>query len=109
MLLVLGLVNLRELHVNDNNITRLSADGFSDLKNLSLLRLANNKISSLQRNYFKGLRRIKQIDLRSNNVITNTDKHIFQELSLLESIDLYPHSYAGLGTLNLQGLNYFRF
>lgn len=107
--MVLGLKSLLELNLNDNSITQLSTEGFKDLNNLILLRMAYNKISSLQRNHLKGLWRIKNIDLSNNNPITNTDRHLLQGFTFLQALDLYPNSYAGLGALNVQGLNYLQF
>lgn len=63
-------LNVTNLDLSDNMITKLSDSPFSGFRRLSELHLDENKLESLPLNTFKGVKRLKILSLKSNNFRT---------------------------------------
>ncbi|KAH9528214.1 hypothetical protein DERF_002175 [Dermatophagoides farinae] len=79
--------SLRELFLEDNNITKFERGVFESLENLNYLTLDNNKIQTLSSYYFDGLVELNSLDLRYNQ-IEHLPSRVFEKLSKLEILDL---------------------
>uniref|UniRef100_A0A8C6XXA4 TIR domain-containing protein n=1 Tax=Naja naja TaxID=35670 RepID=A0A8C6XXA4_NAJNA len=63
-----GLKQLRELRLDNNLLTDIYGDSFSDLSNLQILNLRNNHVSVLFPGTFKSLGKLSILDLGGNNI-----------------------------------------
>ena len=79
--------SLKDLTINNTNITTLDSNQFSWLNNLKNLVLYNNKISSLPVWIFRDLSSLGMLQL-DNNEITTLDEWIFNGLTELISLGL---------------------
>lgn len=60
--------NIKNLNLQDNEITEVPVDSLKGLANLALLDLSKNRISKIQDNSFSTLRRLTTLKLSDNNV-----------------------------------------
>ncbi|CAH2988165.1 unnamed protein product [Chilo suppressalis] len=73
---------LEKLHIVNGMITDIPVESFQHLKKLKTLDLHGNKLSTLKRNQFKGLRDTEVLDL-SHNMITKLDGSHIGDLTKL--------------------------
>ncbi|CAH0599912.1 unnamed protein product [Chrysodeixis includens] len=67
---------LERLHLSNGLINDLSPDTFQVLKKLKTLDLHGNKLATLKRSQFKGLRDTEVLDLSYNNIVKLDGSHI---------------------------------
>lgn len=79
--------SLKQLILNDNAITKLKDDVFSDASNLELLDLTKNQVRDISKFAFRGLTELKTLNLQFN-LITELDKEVFLPLMKIHRIDL---------------------
>ncbi|KYN02610.1 Leucine-rich repeats and immunoglobulin-like domains protein 3 [Cyphomyrmex costatus] len=82
--------NLRILELNSNKISYMVEDingAFSPLGQLIKLRLAHNKIKSINQNAFTGLNHVDELDLIGNN-ITSIQENAFLSMSSLSKLKM---------------------
>ncbi len=103
-----------ELRLNDNDISRISADGkFVNLINLNKLDLRNNRISIIEEGAFQGASNLYELNLRTNR-LTCIGNETFIGLKSLRLLALYDNgistitsgafdSLKELSTVNLMG------
>ena len=77
-----GLGQLKELQLNNNNISLIDIGTFKDITGLLLLHLGYNQISILQYAMFEGLGQLEELWLNNNN-ISHIDKRTFRFLENL--------------------------
>ncbi|KAL0276340.1 UNVERIFIED_CONTAM: hypothetical protein PYX00_003931 [Menopon gallinae] len=111
-----ALRRLRELYINDNEITMVAEKALAGLKNLQVLDLSNNKIVALPPELFQDASEvIKEIHLQ-NNSISILPSGLFANLKHLLALDLSknhltsvwitPLTFSGLIRLVLLNLGY---
>ena len=66
-----GLIHLKELYLSYNQISFISEDAFDALNRLETLRLDNNRLKKFGRESFKGLVKVREIDLNGNPFVEN--------------------------------------
>ncbi|XP_071792808.1 slit homolog 2 protein-like isoform X2 [Asterias amurensis] len=103
-----------ELRLNENDISRISADGkFVNLINLNKLDLRNNRISIIEEGAFQGASNMFELNLRTNR-LTCIGNETFIGLKSLRLLALYDNgistitsgafdSLKELSTVNLMG------
>ena len=92
---ITGLVNLKDLDLSNNLISRLSALAFSKLFKLEDLNLSNNKIRSLPASVFSDLVELEDLNL-NNNEIRSLSVSLFNNLSELETLDVSNNKIRSL-------------
>lgn len=60
--------NLKDLHMDQNKITKLPAGTFKECRNLEEIRIVNNEISEIDNDAFLGLNKLKTLSLTSNKL-----------------------------------------
>ncbi|NXF08350.1 LRC19 protein, partial [Smithornis capensis] len=80
-------INLTELHLNENRITELCENSFSNLKNLINLDISNNHISTVHKAAFVGLHQLSVLNL-SYNMIAQLDSDALTSLESLIVLNL---------------------
>lgn len=98
--------NLKDLHFDQNKITKLPAGTFKACKNLEEIRIVNNEISEIDNDAFLGLDNLKTLSLVSNKL---TILHLapFQKLPKLADFSfgynevsaVAPHFFEALPNL----------
>lgn len=81
------LTNLSELNLSKNRITELNEDCFTKLVNLVELNLSMNQLESIPISTFQCLKRIERLKLNSNKIETIESEH-FKDLKSLVEVDL---------------------
>lgn len=97
----------------DNNSLKVLKDGlFKPLSNsLEYLKLSDSGITKVEKDAFKGLKFLKSLSMRYNQ-IDNLNSHVFDSLVSLESLDLYQNKLTILHPdlfSNLQSINRLNF
>ena len=87
-------MNLRVLHLANNNITHITDAAFLTLTSLQELYLGSNAISAISSLTFLGLISLRVLDL-SYNVITTIDANAFAQASQLECLLLTHNGIIG--------------
>jgi len=80
------LINLEDLRLSYNNISRIFSDSFESLEKLTYLSLSYNQIEELPKNVFNSLKQLLRIDLYNNKLKVI---HSFGVLPKLTSVYLY--------------------
>lgn len=93
--------NLIEIDLNLNLIEELSFP--SNLKNLEVLKLRSNLITSLSNDTFNNLNRLRRLDLSDNN-FTYVPTFQFSKLSQLEHLNLSSNLFKYLGPNSFRNL-----
>ncbi|KAF5291646.1 hypothetical protein FQR65_LT11420 [Abscondita terminalis] len=78
---------LTDIRLNNNKISVIVSDTFSNLPELEVILLSSNIIHTVQRCSFSYLSNLEHLIL-SDNVITKINEHAFANLPLLEKLDL---------------------
>ncbi|KAK6031762.1 putative septum site-determining protein MinC [Ostertagia ostertagi] len=94
---------LRELSINDNDITTIQDGTFAKLTSLKKLSLSGNQISVITRNMFKGLDSLEVLNLQ-NNQITSIDWSAFANLKQLRTLDLGTNHFTNVELRGLENL-----
>ena len=76
-----GLLNLRELYLNFNQLTNISHQAFGSVPNLKVLSLYGNRISDLPNTVFRGLPALETISIDRND-LRSLDFGMFNDLNL---------------------------
>ncbi|XP_067143236.1 leucine-rich repeat-containing protein 15-like [Centruroides vittatus] len=97
------LINLRELKLQQMQITTIEAGTFNALKNLSRLEMNQNLLSSLTEGIFEGLKLLRYLDISSNKLL-DIEK-AFQYLGELEQLNLRANELSRLTENSFTGLN----
>ena len=79
--------SIRFLYLDDNQITKIESDVFSNLVQLRELRMTYNAILTLESGAFNGLINLVKLKLNSNNINT-LPGGVFSPLVRLQSLDL---------------------
>lgn len=95
-------INLERLHINNNQVHRITSCAFYNLKNLRYLELIGNGLETLDENVFDDLVSLYSLDLSDNN-IENID-NIFGGLDNLFSLVLNNNKIRNVGEDALSGL-----
>jgi Leucine-rich repeat (LRR) protein len=82
-----GLLNLRELYLNFNQLTNVSHQAFGSVPNLKVLSLYGNRISDLPNNVFRGLPALETISIDRND-LKSLDFGVFKDLNRLKVLIL---------------------
>jgi len=105
------LKSLTELDLRNCRLTHSSLDsqGFSNLKQLKLLKLGGNRFHRLNADWFSGLHNLERLDL-SRNQLSSIDPDTFADLSKLSTLQLQNNGLIRLqdgvfrGMANLEKL-----
>lgn len=84
---ILHLRRLTQLYLQDNKVTELPGDVFSDLLSLKVVNMSNNAILTLPEKLFQNSREIREIYMQ-NNELESLPKGIFNRLEQLLVLDL---------------------
>lgn len=98
-----GLINLKELTLDGNNLVQLDACLFYGLTNLERLIINNNELTDLHEEIFKGLKNLKFIDFNSNK-INKLPASIFKNLENLRCINFGRNQIRELNENIFNGL-----
>ncbi|MEE6486147.1 hypothetical protein FKM82_014524 [Ascaphus truei] len=79
--------NTERLELNGNNITRISKNDFSGLKQLRVLQLMENHINSVERGVFDDMKELERLRLNRNQLHTLPEL-LFQNNQALSRLDL---------------------
>ena len=101
---ITGLVNLKDLDLSNNLISRLSALAFSKLFKLEKLNLSNNQIRSLPATLFSDLVELEDLNL-NNNEIGSLPATVFNNLSELETLDVSHNKIRSLAATVFSNLS----
>lgn len=112
-----GLVNLRRLRIDNNQIAAIGADSFSGLENIVEINLSRNKIDRIDQNSLRGLAELVELNLSSNQV-ESLPSLLFRDQAHVEKLKLNnnrigkidPDLFEGLEKLieidlSLNGIN----
>jgi Leucine-rich repeat (LRR) protein len=103
------LKNLEVLNLEYNEITTIDDGLFDTLINLKCLNLSSNELTIIKSNWFKCLENLKELDLHSNK-IQSIDDDAFDKLIKLETLDLNNNEFIKtekLALILLKNFNYF--
>jgi Leucine-rich repeat (LRR) protein len=125
-----GAVEMRNLHLSNNNIVSVSADAFNDMRHLSHLDLSNNRIDEIVIGTFNStnmmtklflannslsvvpdicsMLHLKQLDL-SGNRISGIFSNTFCPLSHLETLDLSNNQITSIQTRAFMQLPHLKY
>ncbi|XP_068175354.1 slit homolog 1 protein [Antennarius striatus] len=101
---VFGPMNLRELWLYDNKLSRVEDDTFKNLTELHLLVLSRNLISHVSTRAFSGLDKLFEVSLHTN-LLTTLQAGTFQGLPNLFHISLENNFINVIPLGFLQGVN----
>jgi len=99
--------NLRELRLDNNQITRIHPNTFQGLGNLRNLNLDNNQIIQIHPNTFQELGNLRLLFLRYNR-ITKIHPDAFLGLNNLQHLYLFVNQITQIHANAFQGLNNLR-
>ncbi|KAK4884741.1 hypothetical protein RN001_001012 [Aquatica leii] len=94
---------IRNLYLGTNSINAIENNTFSQLSDLRILSLEENKISSIYKDSFKGLTSMTSLILKKN-LITNIPIGLFGDLGRLEMLDLSDNRLSSLSPNTFSGL-----
>ncbi|XP_071523558.1 uncharacterized protein [Panulirus ornatus] len=97
------LPGLRELQLNQCNLTRLYNDAFASLTDLDRLDLSENRLVVLGPDSFRGLRSLRHLDLSANQLSNLTQP--FTHLPTLQHLNLRENTLTSLTQDTFQGLD----
>ncbi|XP_066286080.1 toll-like receptor Tollo [Branchiostoma lanceolatum] len=106
------LLMIRELYLNDNNISYIGNQAFNDLISLQILRLDGNNISEVNSTVFRSLSNLRKLYLNHSG-IRYLEADTFQDLASLQELHLEnnrlqslpENMFAGLKKLRLLGIH----
>ncbi|XP_030370397.1 protein artichoke [Scaptodrosophila lebanonensis] len=61
-------LDLKEIHLNDNELEELKDGSFVDLANISFIDLSNNRLASIRSSAFVNVMQLKRLDLHGNQL-----------------------------------------
>ncbi|XP_065177653.1 peroxidasin homolog [Sycon ciliatum] len=98
--------HLQVLDLSHNRLKVLPADAFRYLISLSILKLDNNLVKTVQHGFLRGLLGLKEVTLRGNNIrwLTRHSLHAGEEATVSINIDLAGNP---LETLPLDSMRIF--
>jgi Leucine-rich repeat (LRR) protein len=62
------LLNLEEIHLNENKLQTITLSTFSQLKNLIVINLSSNLIKSINKRAFQHMQSLESLDLTMNKI-----------------------------------------
>jgi len=95
---VCRLTTLTQLHLDDNRLTRLPDNCFTNLTALTLLSVDRNNITELQDGLFDGLHSLQTLGLKGNH-ISSIGLRVFNGSAMLTSLTKVDLSYNRIQTL----------
>ncbi|XP_008200932.1 protein toll isoform X2 [Tribolium castaneum] len=98
-----SLENLKQLILSDNAIDDLDENFFTNMPQVKLLDLKNNRIK-LTKSTFKNLQFLQHLDLSSNN-IKFVPHGAFQELETLTTLNLFDNQLTKIDDFTFAGLS----
>ena len=99
-----GLQNLRELYLDENQISAMTLEMWQELLVLESLHLKDNWISELKANQWVGLGTLTRVNLQ-NNLITHVLEGVWNGLSHLERLSLSGNKLREIQEDMWQGLD----
>jgi leucine-rich repeat and immunoglobulin-like domain-containing nogo receptor-interacting protein len=81
------MTELKEMHLNLNQIEKIATGAFKDLKKLELINLCYNQIKEIENGGFRGLTKLKVLYLQFNQ-IEKIANDAFKDLTMLELLTL---------------------
>ncbi|XP_045619119.2 uncharacterized protein [Procambarus clarkii] len=97
------LPGLRELQLNQCNLSRLYNDAFAAMAELDRLDLSENRLGVLGPDSFRGLRSLRHLDLSANRLANLTQP--FTHLPTLQHLNLRDNALVSLTQDTFQGLD----
>lgn len=98
-----GLRRLEEIHIISSSVPNIGAHSFWGLKDLKVLNLTHNSLSTLMDTNFKGISGLKHLDL-SYNLIESVPSAVFRDVKHLHSLSLAHNRISNLVTRIFFGL-----
>nr|XP_054768708.1 toll-like receptor Tollo [Lytechinus pictus] len=103
------LSNISTLDLSFNNIEEIGIDTFMVFPSLRKLFLGNNSISFVIGDAFRGLQRLTELNIRSNNNLFNDDSRcLFQNTASLITVDLSSTGLTNASQFNCAPLLHVR-
>ena len=100
-------MHLQNLKINNNRIVKLNHDIFRGLRKLKILEIQFNQIKVLDRYLFKDLKNLSHLSLAHNNIVY-LDRDIFKDTISLRFIDLSSNKLIDIPNIqDLINLNHF--
>lgn len=96
--------NITVLNLTNNAITTIPSAIISKLTKLTLLQLQSNQLSSVSASDFSGLANLETLYLFNNNISSIGD-NTFANLAALKNLQLQNNGLSGLSTNSFGGLN----
>ena len=98
-----SLRKLEEIHIKYSSVPNIGAHSFWGLKDLKVLNLTHNSLSTLMDTNFKGIAALKHLDL-SYNLIESVPSAVFRYVKHLHSLNLDHNRISNLVTRIFFGL-----
>lgn len=90
--------SVTQLILEQNKISSVDRDWFKNLANLNLLNLAKNSLSKISKETFKDLLKLEILDLSENSIV-EFDEHTFVKGNKLKSLDLTSNKLEDISFL----------
>ncbi|XP_053378728.1 G-protein coupled receptor GRL101-like [Mercenaria mercenaria] len=97
--ILLSVLNLSRCDIND-----LSSNAFNRVRNLQLLDLSFNLISTLQDRVFSSLTKLKTLHIYGNHYLSRVDPYAFYSLSLIRELNLANSMLTKISANTFAGL-----
>ena len=101
----LNIDQVKELSLNNRNISKIDSFSFEGFNNLEILNLEHNNLTNIPSNLFQNLINLTEIDLSSNS-ISRIEKETFKNLTKLTFINLASNDLFELDEEVFSNLNY---
>jgi len=106
---------LRELKLDNNDLTRIEDEAFEDCNNMVILTMRHNKLTEINKNTFYGLNKV-QILVLDNNDLTTLPENVFTHLRDLEYLyirendirEIHPDAFKDVPKLRYVHLEHNR-
>lgn len=96
--------NIEILEMNNNDISKITANDFPNLYKLQNLNLNHNSITKIENGSFIGLGNLADLKLNRNKLSELSD-NMFKDLSSLKTLELNKNQFSKIGWLSFQGLD----
>ncbi|KAG8189625.1 hypothetical protein JTE90_009556 [Oedothorax gibbosus] len=93
-------LSLRSLCLQDNNISFINNQSFSQLFNLEELKLYSNEIHDINSNAFLNLGNLEYLNLAENK-LNQIDSNILEKLPAIQELVLTKNNFSSLSNINI--------